>query len=382
MDEREFTSKIAGEVRSHYGAFVYFQPYDLPFDLELSKDIKKKSLKAIISLAHLDGKASEMEKSERDIFLKAFSLKESSHSSSIEGTRSTTEDLYRYEKEHPASESQERDAREVLNYRDALELGLSEIENGAELNVELLHRMHRVLLSGVRGENKSPGEFKTNPNAIGRAGDTLETAKMVPAPPESVEHLIDNLLEYLNSDEDPMIKIALAHYQFEVIHPYRDGNGRMGRMLILLILAKEGILRYPVIYPSEYFDRRRDEYIDRLFDVSSKDEFEAWLNFFIDALQEQSEESVRLIDGLKAYKNRILQGSVTKLEGEVINMLFMNPYINSRDVMDQCKVSNPTATSVLSKLERKGILRETTGKKRNMLYAADTILEILSGKTY
>ena len=153
-------------------------------------------------------------------------------------------------------------------------------------------------------------------------------------------------------------------------------------MLILLILAKEGILRYPVIYPSEYFDRRRDEYIDRLFDVSSKDEFEAWLNFFIDALQEQSEESVRLIDGLKAYKNRILQGSVTKLEGEVINMLFMNPYINSRDVMDQCEVSNPTATSVLSKLERKGILRETTGKKRNMLYAADTILEILSGKTY
>lgn len=382
MDEREFTSKIAGEIRSYYGEFVYFQPYDLPFDIEISNRIRRKSLKAIINLAHLDGKASEMEKTERDIFLKVFSIKESSHSSSIEGTRSTTEDLYRYEKQRPASESQERDAREVLNYRDALELGLRKIREGEPLGVQLFHEMHRTLLQGVRGENKSPGEFKTIPNAIGRPGDTLETAKMVPASPESVDHLIDNLLEFLDSEEDPIIKIALAHYQFEVIHPYRDGNGRMGRMLILLLLAKEGILHYPVIYPSEYFDRRRGMYIDRLFDVSSKDMFDEWFDFFIDALNEQAKESIRLIDSLKRYK-RYLQGMATsKLESDIINLLFMNPYVNSRDVMDNCGVTNPTAVRALSALVDKGILREITGKKRNALYAADEILEILSGKFY
>jgi len=382
MDEREFTSKIAGEVRSNYGAYIYFQPNELPFDLEIGTDLMKKTLKAVISLARLDGKASEMEESERGIFLKAFTLKESSHSSSIEGTRSTTEDLYRYEKEPPTSEYQERDAREVLNYRDALEIGLREIENGTPLDIPLLHKMHKVLMQGVRGENKSPGEFKTYPNAIGRAGDTLETAKMVPAPPESVERLIENLLTFLDSDENPIIKTALAHYQFEVIHPYRDGNGRMGRMLILLILAKEGILRYPVIYPSEYFDRKRDEYIDRLFDVSSKDRFNEWVEFFTDGLLKQAEESMRLIDSLKDYKIHISRTCDSTLEREVIGMLFMNPYIKSRDIMEKCKVSNPTATALLAEMERKGILRETTGKKRNRMYAADAILEILSGKRY
>ena len=156
----------------------------------------------------------------------------------------------------------------------------------------------------------------------------------------------------------------------------------MGRMLILLILAREGILSYPVIYPSEYFDRRRNEYIDRLFEVSSKDRFGEWLGFFIDALLEQSEESMRLIDSLKRYKGYLLDTATTKLEMDVISLLFMNPYIASRGVIDHCKVSNPTATTVLSSMERKGILREITGKKRNMLYAADTILEILSGKIY
>ena len=160
-------------------------------------------------------------------------------------------------------------------------------------------------MSGVRGENKSPGEFKTTQNAIGTIGDTLDTAKMVPAPPETVDHLIENLLGYIESDEDPMVKIALVHYQFEVIHPYRDGNGRMGRLLILLLLAKEGILHYPVIYPSGYFDRMRGRYIDKLFGVSSKDEFSEWLDFFMDAMIEQSKESIRMIDGLKKYKKKL-----------------------------------------------------------------------------
>ena len=382
MDEREFTSVISGEVRSHYGEYVYFHPHDLPFDIGISNDIRKKITKAVISLSRLDGIASEMDESERDVFLKTFTLKESSHSSSIEGTRSTMDDLYRYEKESPVNEDRLRDAREVLNYRDALKLGLKAIAEGKGLSVNLLHEMHRILMSGVRGEKKSPGQFKTTQNALGVVGDTLETAKMVPAHPGAVEHLIDNLLEYIDSDEDPMIKIALVHYQFEVIHPYRDGNGRIGRLLIMLLLANEDILHYPVIYPSGYFDRRRGEYIDRLFGVSSKDRFEEWFDFFTDAMIEQSEESIGTINGLKAYKKKLKSMVTSKSASDVVDLLFMNPYINSRDVMEHCGISSPTANKILQSMCEQGILREVSGRKRNLLYSADGILEIMAGKRY
>ena len=264
MDERDFTSIISGEVRSSYGEYMYFQPNQLPFDIELKPELLRKSMEAIILLSRLDGKASEMDESERDVFMKAFSLKESTHSSSIEGTRTTLDDLYRYEKTSPENEVRLRDSQEVLNYKRALGLGLEMMNDGARLDHELLLHLHGILLSGVRGENKSPGKYRTEQNAIGKLGDTLETAKFVPATPESIGYLLDNLFEFIESDENPIIKIALAHYQFETIHPFRDGNGRIGRLMIPLILSKENILHFPMIYPSEYFDRNRDQYIDRL----------------------------------------------------------------------------------------------------------------------
>lgn len=378
MDEREFKSIISGEVRSHYGEYVYFHPNDLPFDLNISDDIVKKYRVATIILSRLDGKASEMNPSEREVFLKAFTLKESASSSSIEGTRSSFDDMYRYEKEEPATERNLRDSQEVLNYKKALEFGMKEISSGKKIDVELLHEMHKILMKGVRGENKSPGEFKSSQNAIGRISDTVETAKMVPSAPEEVDHLIENLLDFMDSDEEPIIKIALTHYQFETIHPYRDGNGRMGRLLILLMLSKEDILHHPMIYPSEYFDRRRTEYIEKLYNVSSKDEFEQWFDFFVSALIDQSNDSIRTMDSLKAYRRILLGMADTQAERDVIGLLFSNPYIRSTDVMKLCNVTNPTATKVLGSLVAKGIIREITGKKRNMLFSADGVIEILS----
>ncbi|MBQ7979076.1 MAG: Fic family protein, partial [Candidatus Methanomethylophilaceae archaeon] len=255
MDEKMFTSKISGEVRySVNGDYPYFQPHYLPFDLDIPRSIYRMSLDAVISLSNLNGRVSAMSPEERDIFLRTFTMKESVCSSSIEGTRSTLSDMFRSEKEVPDVMAQ-RDVREVSNYMDALREGVEAISKGEEITVEMLHRLHVILLTGTRGENKSPGVFKTEQNAIGMPGDTLETAKMVPSPPEAVDHLIDNLLDYIGSDEDPLVKIALTHCQFEAIHPYRDGNGRIGRLLIMLMLAKEGLLIYPAIYPSEYFDR-------------------------------------------------------------------------------------------------------------------------------
>ena len=378
MDERDFTSTISGEVRSNYGQYVYFQPNPLPFKIDMNRNLLKKATNAIILLSRLDGRSSEMGESEKEVFMKAFTLKESTHSSSIEGTRSTLSDMYMFEKMKPENENRLRDSREIINYKDALKMGLSRINEGGNIDRDLLLDMHGILLNNVRGENRSPGKFKTEQNAIGRFGGTLDTAKFVPAPPESVDYLLDNLFEYMESDEDPIIKTALIHYQFESIHPFRDGNGRIGRLMILLMLAKEGILHSPLIYPSEYFDNRREEYIDRMYNVSSKDEFDEWFEFFMDALINQTKSSLETIDELRSYRAELKSKCSNMTELQTVELLFSNPFINSSDVMEHCRISNPTAIKTLFSLEGKGIIRETTGKKRNMLYAADGILEILS----
>ena len=187
-------------------------------------------------------------------------------------------------------------------------------------------------------------------------------------------------MEYISSDEDPMIKIAISHYQFEAIHPYRDGNGRIGRLLIMLILAKEGILTYPAIYPSEYFDRNRDRYIDGLFAVSSKDQLNEWIGFFLSAMKEQADRSIRMIDSLRAYRRQLEGKYDNALKRKAIGMLFTNPYIRIQDVVSGCEVSNPTAAKVISELEKDGVLREVSGRKRNLLFVADGVLDILMSR--
>ncbi|MBE6528374.1 MAG: Fic family protein [Thermoplasmata archaeon] len=381
MDEKAFTSEISGEVRySMNGGYSYFQPHDLPFDMEIPRSIYRMSLDAVISLSNLNGRVSAMSSEERDIFMRAFTLKESVCSSSIEGTRSTLSDMFRSEKEMPDIMVQ-RDVREVSNYMDALREGVKAISEGKKITVELLHRLHVMLLTGTRGENKSPGMFKTEQNAIGMPGDTLETAKMVPSPPESVDYLIGNLLEYMDSDEDPVVKIALVHYQFEAIHPYRDGNGRIGRLLIMLLLAKEGLLTYPAIYPSEYFDRNRDLYIDGLFDVSSKDMFEEWLSFFIKALKDQADGSISMIRNLQDYR-KLLEAKYHKspITVKAVGLMFENPYMTIADVAGRCEVSATTAAKVLSELEADGVVREVSGRKRKKLYLADGVIDILGSR--
>ena len=380
MDESRFVSSISGEVRFDTdGRYAYFQPNELPFDLQIGKDTIRQSREALMALSNLNGRVSGMDEERKNILLSTLVLKESVHSSSIEGTRSTIGDMYRSEK-GSMDETTQRDVEEINNYREALLKGIEQLRNGRKIDIKLLHDLHRTLLKGVRGSNKSPGEFKSSQNAIGTPGDTLETAKMVPAPPSAVDRLIDNLLTYIDSDEDPLIKIALVHYQFETIHPYRDGNGRIGRLLIMLFLEKEGILTYPAIYLSEYFDKNRDRYIDLLFEVSAEDRFQEWFSFFLGALKEQAKKSFGMISSLDSYRKLLNSLCCSKTETDLVDLLFVNPYITSKDVMDKCGISLPTATKLISKMESAGVLREVTGRKRNRLYVADGILDILMRK--
>ncbi|MBQ7978151.1 MAG: Fic family protein, partial [Candidatus Methanomethylophilaceae archaeon] len=189
------------------------------------------------------------------------------------------------------------------------------------------------------------------------------------------------LLDYMSSDEDPLVKIALTHCQFEAIHPYRDGNGRIGRLLIMLMLAKEGLLIYPAIYPSEYFDRNRGLYIDGLFDVSSKDMFEEWLTFFIKALKDQADGTMAMIRNLQEYRKKLeAKYHRSLITVKAVGLLFENPYITIADVAERCEVSATTAAKILSDLEGDGVVREVSGRKRRKLYLADGVMEILGNR--
>ena len=224
----------SGEVRySDGGGFSYFWPNDLPFDLQLDKIIQKKIEKAIIILSKLNGKVSQMSEQERNILLAPFVLMESTKSSAIEGTGTTMEDIYRSERVEEKDPGKIMDNMEVTNYRNALNYASSLEEKS--IDEELLLKLHKILLNGVRGENKSPGEYRSVQVLVGDRGDTLETARFVPMPPEQIIWKIRNLFEYIDSpDESILVSAALSHYQFETIHPFTDGNGRMGRLLIML----------------------------------------------------------------------------------------------------------------------------------------------------
>ena len=191
---------------------------------------------------------------------------------------------------------------------------------------------------------------------------------------------MDDLLEFLGSDEDPLVKAALVHYRFEAIRPYRDGNGRAGGPLIMLTMVKEGPLAFPVPYPSEYFGKNRDMCIDLLFGVSSAGHFEERPGFFIGAMREQADRSTKMIGALGSYRKRLEPLCGTLAERRLVGLLFRNPYVRTGDVPSFCGVSAPAAAKAVRKLESAGALREAAGRRRSRLYVADGILEMLTGR--
>ena len=379
MDESDFIGTKTGEVRwSMYGEYCYFHPHDLPFDHDYSPEVISAMTDASIELARLDGMLGLVDDSTVEMLSRNLSLMESTSSSSIEGTRSTVDDIFRSEKEEEKNESIIRDNQEIINYRKALIQGFDELPAGGRFDIEIIKRLHRTLMAGVRGSDKSPGEFKVHQNAIGMASDTLETAKMVPASPESVDHLIDNWLEYVNTESlNTVEKMAMAHYQFEAIHPFRDGNGRVGRLLSLMILRRDGLLKYPILYISGYLNSRRSEYIDLMYRVSSRDSIDEWLTFFSEGLCIQARSAAKTVEALIRYRKRLTDAAEDLKETKVVEMLFRNPYVTSRNIVEELDISVPTANKILDRFQSEGILREVTGKRRNRLYCAEGIIDIL-----
>jgi Fic family protein len=305
-------------------------------------------------------------------------------SSRIEGTRASLSDLYRYESAQLSFLELGEDVREVHNYVRALDSGLKRLAS-LPVSLRLIREIHAALLENVRGGNLTPGEFRRTQNWIGPAGSTLENATHVPPPVDDMLTALDALEKFIHSDTDTpvLVRIGLIHYQFEAIHPFLDGNGRVGRVLIMLLLCAWGLLSQPLLNLSAYFEHHRREYYDHLLAVSQHGRWEAWLRFFLRGVSLQAQDSVVRMDRLQDIRNQyevVVQADHNPSRmAETIDFIFSRPILTVRQAEAALGIPYVAAKRYVDKLVKAGILREVTGYARNRIFQADEIFKILEG---
>jgi len=317
------------------------------------------------------------------ILVRPFIRNEAVISSRIEGTRATLDDLYSYEADQMSFLEPGSDAREVYNYVRALDHGLERVKT-LPISLRLIRELHAKLMDGVRGEIMTPGDFRRSQNWIGPAGCTLETAPYVPPPVEEMHVALDALEKFFHAPSDlPLLtRLGLIHYQFEAIHPFLDGNGRVGRLLISLLLCQWELLPRPLLYLSAYFERNRSEYYDRLLAVSRRGDWEGWLQFFLAGVRDTSREAATLVQNLQQLRERYHQQltgrrSAARL-AEAVDFLLGNPFVSVRGLQVGLELADfKTAQRYIDALEQAGILREVTGRRRNRLYRADDVFNAI-----
>ncbi|HEY9097542.1 MAG TPA: Fic family protein [Thiobacillus sp.] len=307
-----------------------------------------------------------------DLFIRMHVLKEATQSSRIEGTQTNMQEAL-LEKEDVALERRD-DWEEVQNYVVAMNEAVDQLK-ALPFSARLIRKTHRTLMQGVRGKHKHPGEFRQSQNWIG--GASIDDAVFVPPVHASIGELIGDIEKFIHNDRQhfpELLKIALVHYQFETIHPFLDGNGRVGRLLITLYLVSRGLLKQPVLYLSDFFERNRPLYYDNLMRVREKNDLLQWFRFFLVGVIETAKSSISTFDNiLKLQKQVELQlqtlGSRTANAQKVMHALYQRPVINAAKVGIVADVSAASAYKLIADLERLGILREITGGKRGKVYA-------------
>lgn len=384
MDREEFGEDAPGEVvptATAKGTFSAFKPTPLPPEVDTEPLITPLA-DATQALGRLHGIGSRV--GAREILIEPFIRKEALESSQIEGTHATLSDIYAYEagQEELIAENRREGTQEVVNYLDALTRGLSAIDTGEEITIELLCEMHEHLLSNVRGGEANPGELRTSQNFIGST-PYIQDARYVPPPPKEVPELLEELLECTNAEGNfhPLLRIGLIHYQFETIHPFLDGNGRLGRLLISLLLQRDGLLPEPYLYLSSYFNARRSEYVDHLLSVSQNGEWEVWLLFFLRGIQAQADEAHQRANLLVDLREEYQQQYQNERSGNILELvlhLFEEPYLDANTAADRLDVEYSTANRLVGRLEEDGILEELTGNDRNRFYRANEVFNIIN----
>lgn len=373
-------SSRAGEYLRQPEGFDAFVPAPFPpSDLDLDPSLIDLLEEATLSLGKLVGSTEILP--DPDLFVYMYVRREAVLSSQIEGTQASLVDLLEYEAQ--LEEIERRiDVREISNYISALRYGLERVR-GLPISLRLLREIHGELMRGVRGgePSKTPGEFRRSQNWIG--GPSPGNARFVPPPVGEMTRALGELETFIHQNELPvLIRIGLTHAQFETIHPFLDGNGRIGRLLITFLLAHEEILREPVLYLSIYFKRHRQDYYERLQDVRDRGDWEGWLAFFLQGVavvSREATETARRIVGLREEMRDLVGAELGRRAGnglQLLEHLFRNPYVNVKMVGDVTGLSQPAANSLTNAMEEVGVLREVTGKKSYRIFGFSRYLEL------
>ena len=367
-------TNLSGEM-----AYQSFVPSPLPPTppIEISEDILEQLIKANSQLAILESVATRIP--DVDLFVSMYVRKEALMSSQIEGTQATLEDVL----DPLIEDNTNRNVADVVNYIKATEYAIRRLHELPLCN-RLLKETHAILMEGVRGQEKNPGEFRCSQNWIGGKGSTLRNAKYIPPSPDDMTEAMSDLEKYINADDrlDGLIRAALIHYQFETIHPFLDGNGRIGRLLITLFLMEKKILTTPALYISYLLKKNRVEYYDRMTEVRSKGNYEQWVKFFLQALAESAKDAIAAIDELTALHDKNVDlvagmGRASKNAMLVFRYLEANPIIEIGKTAEALGITFGTASNVVERLSSAGILEQTTTGRRNRTFAYKDYLAIL-----
>jgi Fic family protein len=379
-------SERAGKFVQQIGGFKAFIPRPLPPDppIAYSESLQALLSKADRAISRLDGIVTVLPNP--DLFIAMYVKKEALLSSQIEGTQASLEGVLEFEADMKPRDDV-RQVKEVVNYIKALEYGIQHFVNG-RVNAHLFQEIHRILIKGTRGGRKRLGEFRRTQNWVGPLGANVFEAHFVPPPPEQVLSAMANLEEFFNrKDSMPaLVKAAIIHSQFETIHPFLDGNGRIGRLLITFFLVAHKVLTRPLLYLSHYLKKNRAEYYEYLQHVRTRGDWESWIGFFLRGVDDVSQEAgvtagemiklkQHIIDQL--YENRISSIYAVKL----IDVLFAKPIIDVKAITEEFEISRESGNELVNRFEKLGILRELTGKQRYKKYLFHEYTSILSRGT-
>ncbi|MBQ4517147.1 MAG: Fic family protein [Clostridia bacterium] len=372
----EYISNLSGEAK-----YMSFRPTPLPIEINMDSEMISLLTDATKALATLDTLSSYIPN--MNLFVSMYVRKEALLSSQIEGTQATLEDVL----DPLIEKNSNQNVADVINYIKATEFALERLKTLPLCN-RLIKETHEVLMRDVRGQERNPGEFRYSQNWIGAAGSTLKNARYIPPNPEDMKQAMSDLEKYINSDDklDLLIQAALIHYQFETIHPFLDGNGRVGRLLITLFLMEKKRLNTPALYISYYLKNNRIEYYDRMSEVRNKNNYEQWIKFFLRAIKESSEDATLSINQLSELHDKNIaiiekMGRASKTAKEVFDYLEKNPIIDIKKTSEGLSLAFSTVSTSVKRLEECGILVQINNANRNRVFAYEDYLRILRKDT-
>lgn len=377
MDPKDFRCAEAGRVMRTATGYYAFVPAPLPPVLRYDAALALALSRADSALSELSGLGRLLPNPH--LLIAPYVRREAVLSSRIEGTRATLSDILLDEMDADIPHGDETDVREVRNYVSALEYGIKRLRR-LPLSSRLVRELHARLMKGARGGHVTPGEFRRSQNWIGPRGSTPATAPYVPPPPAQMHQALGGWERFLHvRDEMPdLIQCALMHEHFEAIHPFLDGNGRVGRLLVTLFLIERGRLSQPLLYLSAYIEAHRQDYYDLLQRVRTRCDWSGWLLFFLTGVVETARDAIARADDLMALRDRYRLRLKDKPRAAVLlDELFLNPYITVARAAEILKVSNPTARQAVLHLQKAGMLKEVSGRKWGQLYLAAPVMKII-----